>query len=390
MLKLHRQFGHPSVDKLANLLRDADVWEPNFEDILTQIKNDCQTCKIYRRTPSRPVVGMPMASKFNETVALDLKKWKDRHILHMIDMWSRLTISVFIKDKRPKTIVDCILQHWIGAGYGLMGSILTDNGGEFTSEETREVTSILGIQVATTGADSPFQNGLCERGHAITDSMLQKMKADLPDVRDDILLMWAVNAKNCLQMWQGYSSYQLVYGENPHLPNIMVDPLPAMEGSTTSETLAKHLNALHASRKAFIEAESCGRIRTALRNRIRTGLFDLQRGEKVYYKRESVDRWLGPASVLFQDGKVIFIRHGSSLVRVSPSRVCRMNEQSQVTNPTPDKNSPIEKCTGEATGETAGEETIHSENHGKQTESELKDDRDEDPGQSEQLGDHTH
>ena len=55
---------------------------------------------------------------------------------------------------------------------------MTDNGGEFSSEEMREITSILNIQLCTTAGESPFQNGLCERVHAITDMMLTKLEAE--------------------------------------------------------------------------------------------------------------------------------------------------------------------------------------------------------------------
>ena len=38
-----------------------------------------------------------------------------------------------------------------------MESILSDNGGEFSSEETREVASILNVEVFTAAAYSPFK-----------------------------------------------------------------------------------------------------------------------------------------------------------------------------------------------------------------------------------------
>ena len=71
-------------------------------------------------------------------------------------------------------MIDSLMTNWIGV-FGIMGAILTDNGGEFNSEEMREVASILNVKVCTTAAESPFQNGLCERVHAITDSMLMKL-----------------------------------------------------------------------------------------------------------------------------------------------------------------------------------------------------------------------
>ena len=53
---------------------------------------------------------MPMAERFNEKVAMDLKVLgkKNIYILHMIDMWSRLTIWDIIERKRPRNVVDAI------------------------------------------------------------------------------------------------------------------------------------------------------------------------------------------------------------------------------------------------------------------------------------------
>ena len=116
---------------------------------------------------------------------------------------------------------------------------------------------------------SPFQNGLCERVHAITDMMLVKLEAEYGKTYSQILLSWANMVRNSLQMWNGYSSHQLVFGENPNLPNRMNDNLPALEGTTSSQVFAKHLNALHAARKIFIQTEADARIRRALRNKVR-------------------------------------------------------------------------------------------------------------------------
>ena len=61
LLHLHRQFAHPTVDKLVKLLKDAGVWEDEFTDILASIHETCTTCKEYAKVPPRPVVGLPMA-----------------------------------------------------------------------------------------------------------------------------------------------------------------------------------------------------------------------------------------------------------------------------------------------------------------------------------------
>lgn len=137
-----------------------------FEEQLLEIEQKCDLCKVYAKTPARPIVSMPMAKEFNEKVAMDLKQYKGRWILHMIDMWSRYTVSVFIQRKRPSDVIDAMMKNWVGV-FGVMGAIMSDNGGEFSSDEMREIASILNIRLCTTAGMSPYQNGLCERVHAV-------------------------------------------------------------------------------------------------------------------------------------------------------------------------------------------------------------------------------
>lgn len=62
---------------------------------------------------------------------------------HLVDMWSWLTISVFIDPKIPKSAIYATVFNWVGAGYGVMKSDLKDKGGEFCVDEIGEVSSIL-------------------------------------------------------------------------------------------------------------------------------------------------------------------------------------------------------------------------------------------------------
>ena len=306
LLKLHGQFAHPPVAKLKALLQDAGRWKDEFQELLEDIGKACDLCKRYMKTPPRLAVALPMASRFNEKVAMDLKQLNGQWILHIIDMWSRYTVSVFIPRKRSSDVINALMERWI-AVFGVMESIMSDNGGEFSSDEMRDVMSILNVNLITTAAESPFQNGLCERVHAVTDMMLLKLKEENEKTDSKTLLSWANMARNSLQMWNGFSSHQLVFGKNPKLPGIMTDKLPALEGVTQSENFAKHLNALHDARKAYIQTESNERVRRALRTKVRVAEQIFENGDTVYYKREGKERWMGPAKVVFQDGKVIFV-----------------------------------------------------------------------------------
>lgn len=191
----------------------------------------------------------------------------------------------------------------------------------------REVKSILNFKICITAGESLFQNDLCERVHAATDMMLTKLENEHSEIDHKTLLGWANMARNCLLMWNGFSSHQLVFGTNPNLPGILTDQLPASDGTTASENFANHLNALHASRRAFIESEANERIRRALRTKVRAAEQLYENGELVFYKREGKEKWLVPGKVMFQDGKVVFVRHGNVFVRVSPNRLCRISPE---------------------------------------------------------------
>ena len=83
----------------------------------------------------------------------------------MIDAFTRLTVGVFIKNKKPETIVHNMMLHWM---------------------------------------------------------------KDNPKMDPVITLAWAVTAKNSYQMHGEFSSFQLVFRRQPNLPNLMTDKLPPL------------------------------------------------------------------------------------------------------------------------------------------------------------------
>ena len=319
VIKLHKQFGHPSSDKLIKLLKNSGVSKKECFDLVKDVTIDCDICIKYKRTPSRPIVSLPLAQEFGDTIAIDLKEWENGKIyfLHMIDIATRFSRAAIIHSKEKKVIVDKLIESWIGTGLGIPKKIMCDNGGEWMNNEFMDLCENVNIRVMTTAAESPFSNGICERNHAVIDESVRKIMADQPNCPLTVALAWAVHAKNCLLMVGGYSPFQLVFGRNPRIPGVMNDFLPALEGTTISETLGQHLNAMHAARKGFIQAESSEKIRRALRHQIRPSGRNFTQGELVYFKRDDDKEWKGPGTVIGQDGKVVVVRNGSFVVKSS-------------------------------------------------------------------------
>ena len=321
LIKIHRQFAHPSPDKMSILIKNSGSWKPNMNAIIKDIAEKCEICNTHKRTPSRPIVCLPLASKFGELVCLDLKKFEQYQIIYMIDGYSRLTIAKLSVSKLPKDIINALLESWVAAGYGVMEKILVDNGGEFDNADFRESCSVLNIKVITTAAQSPWSNGICERNHATVDHMLRKLMEENPKTPIQSLLAWATMAKNSMASYGGFSSYQLVFGRNPLIPNIENGNVAYIENGDGPEIFARHLKALSSARKAYTEAETSEKIKRALRGRIRSYEKKYEVGQTVFYKRDSSEKWLGPAKILIQDGSVSFVRHGSQLIRVNASRL---------------------------------------------------------------------
>ena len=320
LVKIHKQFGHRPKRVFVSLLKDAGKWVPHFSQMIDDIINKCEGCILRKRNPDRPAVALPRAEDFNEILTMDLKIWNGKYILYMIDMHTRYTIGTVIDRKKPNDVIDAIFYHWI-KHFGIPGRIMTDNGGEFTGEEMRAVTSYLYVYKETTAAEAPWMNGICEKNHALVDNILQQVMRDYPELGLNTALAWALSAKNSLSNVYGYSSYQLVFGKNPRLPNVINDPPPAWEILPQSKALVKNLKALHATREAYIKAEKSEKLKIALKSKIRSVDKIYSPGDYAFYKREKDVEYRGPAKVLVQDGKIVWLRHGSYCCKVSVNRL---------------------------------------------------------------------
>ena len=178
----------------------------------------------------------------------------------------------------------------------------------------------FGIRVMTTAAEAPFSNGLCERLNSVLGRNVKKIMEDSGCSVEEALA-WAVSARNCLSNFTGFSPNQLVFGKNPCLPNVMGDDLPALE-ETGIGTVSRNLSAIHSARSEFLKLESSEKIRRALRHNVRaTETQFLQLGDHVFYKRDSSDKWHGPAVVVGVDGKQVFVKHAGAYIRV---HLCRL------------------------------------------------------------------
>ena len=93
LVKLHKQFGHRSFEWLKNLLKDAGVVNSNTFELLHEVCSSCEICLKYKKPNQKPIVGFPLATGFNETVAMDLHELgHNLWYLHLIDEFTQCSI----------------------------------------------------------------------------------------------------------------------------------------------------------------------------------------------------------------------------------------------------------------------------------------------------------
>ena len=76
LTKLYKQFVDPHEKRLLSLMKDAKVWKKEFRDDIERLRKEGQICEQLFKTSARPMMGLPVANKFNDRVATDLKIWK--------------------------------------------------------------------------------------------------------------------------------------------------------------------------------------------------------------------------------------------------------------------------------------------------------------------------
>ena len=320
-VKLHRYFGHPSFKRLKEVVQSSEFNNKELMKEIQHISENCDHCQRYRRQRTVPKSSLLSPGSVNEIVCMDLKKLSTGHIMfHAIDPFSRFSSTTIIEDKNRDTIINVLFSFWISI-FGRPNMLFTDNGGEFLNHDFIEMAEQLEIHVRTTAANAPYSNGVCERHNGIIAKSYNKLIEDL-NRAPEIALAWATNAKNSLNNSFRFSTYMLVFGRTPSIPGLSnIKMITSLNQTTISKILLDHLNCMYQSRTAFLKANNSEKVKRALKDRICKFEERYFLGDQVYYKKENQRRWSGPASVIGQDGKLVFLRHGGFILRVHVTKV---------------------------------------------------------------------
>ena len=148
--------------------------------LFVEIENCYEICTKYKQPGLNPIV--------------DLKEISGTKFLQIIDNATRFSTAAVVRSKRMEEIVDTFIKHWI-AIFGAPGLVLLDNGGDFNNSWFLNMAERLNTTLKTTATESPWSNGMVEINNCNKYSF-------------DIVIRWAVNAKNSLHNCYGYGPNQ--------------------------------------------------------------------------------------------------------------------------------------------------------------------------------------
>ena len=90
-----------------NRLKNANCTDKEFLNIIESCTDSCKSCRKYKKAFSKPIVGFPVADKFNSVVCMDLQEVQKHKvwILYLIDAATRYSAACLISGKKKHNSV---------------------------------------------------------------------------------------------------------------------------------------------------------------------------------------------------------------------------------------------------------------------------------------------
>lgn len=263
--------------------------------------------------------------------------------LNMVDWGTNYQMVEKLNTKQPEEVWKAMTRTWLRV-FGCPEVIITDPGREFLSSFLKNA-SAEGIVVHNTAARAPWQQGKTERHGGHFKELLAKSRAEMVITNLEELrqLMGEVEqAKNRFSNRSGFSPVQRQIGQWPRTPSQILsdDALdPALLHGVRTDEIEQLHEMRRVAQKAFVEHNATNILRRTLKSKGR-GNHEFQAGDYVFVYRVPKARkrrqggaevyevatnratWVGPGTIIVEDGASLWVSMLGELWRVAKEQ-CR-------------------------------------------------------------------
>ena len=174
---------HAGIVKTKQLARDRIYW-PGINKQIEDMISKCEACLKNRpKQQKEPMTIHPLPSLPWNKVGTDLFEYKGNHYLILVDYYSNfIEVAPLQNDTKSVTVIKHIKANI--ARYGIMETLISDNGPQFVSDAFAKFVKAYGIKHVTSSPTYPQSNGLTEKAV----QTIKKMMTKCEEAGDDIYL----------------------------------------------------------------------------------------------------------------------------------------------------------------------------------------------------------
>lgn len=196
--RLYRRFGHPSTEKLMNILERAGTQDigPDKKKFVAEIERTSVPCKTYEQKPRRFKFTLRNDKEFNNTVYADIFYIDKKPILHVADEATYLQSARCLKDMKVETLWMALRMCWIDVYLGPPDIIAHDAGKNFMAATFQSNSGMLHIRTKCIPVEAAHSMSIVERYHTSTRRAYKIICQESPDLDRETAIQMSVKALN--------------------------------------------------------------------------------------------------------------------------------------------------------------------------------------------------
>ncbi|XP_055585346.1 uncharacterized protein K02A2.6-like [Uranotaenia lowii] len=166
---------HMGIVKMKSLARSY-FWWPSLDKEIEDIGKKCEFCLQLQPERSDPISPWRLTSAPGDRVHVDHFSFQGADFLVLVDSYSKWLEVYPVRTLTSKETSEKLAEYI--SRFGLISTLVSDNGTAFTSEEFQAFCSSRGIKHLTTAPYSPCSNGAAENAVKTVKAALKKLASD--------------------------------------------------------------------------------------------------------------------------------------------------------------------------------------------------------------------